>query len=149
MFLRRIYEVFFKLVFSFLFAIIQRRQTQTLISQLNALTSTHEILKSSHGSMEENLASTQRRLQEQSQELAATKHDLQVSQERLRSAEEELKTSRVELSFVSQDREAVTAALSAERGEGKRKVGNLKKGLGLLSDRSVFSSFYFFCRLNL
>ena len=107
---------------SHIYALFQRRQTQSVLNQLNALSSAHDALKSSHGVLQQGLASTQ-------QERDVAKRQLRDAQGSLAAAEDAREKRQKELNDVVEQLAGERMELKAEREGRKRKMAGVSEQL--------------------
>jgi predicted nuclease with TOPRIM domain len=107
----------------------QRRHSQSILNQLNALFSTHQTLTSNHNIRQEEIVSTQRELDAAKQELAGVNEHNQKKQQEHNVELEQLGSVRMEL--------------KAEREERKHKMASVRARLVELGTKCVFLSITF------
>jgi septal ring factor EnvC (AmiA/AmiB activator) len=93
--------------------ILQRRHSQSILNQLNALSSAHQALTSNHNIRQQEIASTQRELDAAKHELTRANEDSQKKQQEHNEVLEQLRSVRMELKAEREERKHKTAGVRA------------------------------------
>ena len=108
--------------------LLQRRHKQSVLNQLNALSSAHEALTSNHGMRQQEIVSTQK-------ELDATRNELRDLQSNLDGANDDNEKKQHEIKEALQQLGSARTELRVEREERKHKMATVRERLAELGKR--------------